>query len=455
MNPVLPATTTQVVQNHAPVGPSPLESGPTAVKGKWNPTFYGFLEFDAIHDSTQSYANGCPGYLLLARPGTYAGDHGRTVFDARGSRFGFKLTAPEAEGMKATAVLEMDFVGNQLPTNYGTSSSGISEGATYTNPLMRLRHAAIKVESAYIDVLAGQYWNLFGWSPQFLPVSTEMPGFAGVPFGRSVQLRLSHTFNIKPMNIEVSAAASRPPERNSEYPDAQGGMRLSLNQRTGVFAAGATGGAFMEMAASIGVSGAYRRLKVAEFTATPAYRNGINAGGISIDAFLPILASSLKHKGNALNVTGNYTNGKGIADLYTPGTMGGAGFPALPNPNAVSPAPTWPQDIDNGLVTYDTNGQLHAIQWQTFMVGGQYYLPPTGRVWIAANYGYAKSGNIADYGLAADKIVTKYTFWDAVAFVNVSGPVNAAIEFAHSTQTYGDNKLAKNDRLMMSGYYAF
>ena len=273
------------------------------MKGKWNPTFYGFLEVDAMHDSTQSFANGCPGYFLIARPGTYAGSHGRTIFDARGSRFGFKLAAPEADGMKATAVLEMDFGGNQLPTNYGANPNGISEAATYSNPLMRIRHAAIKVESAYVDVLAGQYWQLFGWAPLFLPVTVQIPGFPGVPYGRNLQFRLSHVFKTQPIGVEVAVAAARPPQRNSEYPDAQGGVRVLLNGRTGAFALGATGGAFLEMPASIGVSGAYRRLAVAEFTAAPAGHNDVNVGGVSIDAFLPIIPSSLDHKGNALNLT--------------------------------------------------------------------------------------------------------------------------------------------------------
>jgi hypothetical protein len=171
---------------------------------------------------------------------------------------------------------------------------------------------------------------------------------------------------------------------------------------------------------------------------------------------VPILPSSLEHKKNALNLTANYTYGRGIADLYTPGTMGGAGFPPLTNSNGLSPAPTWPQDIDNGLVTYEQqNGVLHAIEWQTFMLGGQYYLPPSGRDWIAANYGYASSANIANYDLLRAQIVTTYTLWDAVVYVNVTGPVNVAGEFAHITDTYGDGQLAKNDRFMLSGYYTF
>jgi len=438
-----------------PVGLAPLENGPAPVKGKWSPILYGFLAFDMAHDSTQSFSTGSPGYLLIAKPGTFAGDHGRSLFDARGSRFGFRLSAPEMDGMKATAVIEADFVGNQLPMNYGTNATGISENSTYNNGLMRIRHAAIKIESRYVDVLAGQYWQLFGWAPIYLPVTTQIPGYPGVPYGRNTQLRVSHIFKTNPVSVELAVAAVRPAQRNAEYPDAHGGARLMINHWRGVSAVGATGAAFLEMAGGIAVSGIYRRLNVAEFAAAPSKQNGVTGGGVSVDAFLPVIPSSMGSKANALNITGNFTLGRAIGDMYAPGTIGGAGFPNLPNPNAVTPAPTWPQDIDNGLVTYDLAGGVHGIKWLTGFGGIQYYLPPSGRVWLAANYGYAKSSNIANYDLAKDRIVTKYTMWDGVAYVNIVGPVTFAAEFAREEQSYGDGKTAKNDRVMGSLYYQF
>jgi hypothetical protein len=82
---------------------------------------------------------------------------------------------------------------------------------------------------------------------------------------------------------------------------------MLLNGRTGAFAFGPTGKAFLEQPASIGVSGAYRRLGVSEFAAAPVGRKDIYVGGISIDAFLPIVPSSLEQKGKALKLTGNST----------------------------------------------------------------------------------------------------------------------------------------------------
>jgi hypothetical protein len=352
-------------------------------------------------------------------------------------------------------VIEADFVGNQLSMNYGANPTGISENSTYNNGLMRIRHAAIKIESRYVDVLAGQYWQLFGWAPIYLPVTTQIPGYPGVPYGRNTQLRVSHVFKTDPVSVELAVAAVRPSQRNAEYPDAHGGARLMVNHWRGVSAVGATGAAFLEMPAGIAVSGIYRQLKVAEFAAAPSKQNSVTGGGVSVDMFLPVIPSSLGNKANALNITGNFTTGRGIGDMYSPGTIGGAGFPGLPNPNGAAVAPTWPQDIDNGLVTYDLAGDIHAIKWQTAFGGIQYYLPPSGRVWLAANYGYAKSSNIGSYDLAPERIVTKYTMWDGVAYVNIVGPVTFAAEFAREEQTYGDGKTATNDRFMGSLYYQF
>jgi len=120
--------------------------------------------------------------------------------------------------------------------------------------------------------------------------------------------------------------------------------------------------------------------------------------------------------------------GSGIADLLTAG--GGAEFPTLPNPAQANPPPEYEANIDNGLVTFDTQGVLHSIDWQAFKVGLQYYLPPSGRLVFAANVTQAHSknmqklfpkggaeiellGRVADTSLYADANL----FWDATPAV--------------------------------------
>ena len=108
------------------------------VHSKWDATLYGFAELDVINDSTQGFGE-LAGGSAIARPNTYAGDHGQTTYTTRNSRIGFKLAAPEANGIKASAQLEMDFLGNQPP--------GISDASLYQNPTFRIRHMNVKLET--------------------------------------------------------------------------------------------------------------------------------------------------------------------------------------------------------------------------------------------------------------------------------------------------------------------
>jgi len=131
------------------------------VFGKWATTLYGFLEGDTIYDSTQSFTDAAGNAQVLRPsgktapvvpvipslpPGTaqpiqptqgYLGSHGQMLFSVRNSRLGLRLHAPGTETVHTSAMLEMDFLGNQ--------PSGVSQSSTFTSPTMRLRHAMFRV----------------------------------------------------------------------------------------------------------------------------------------------------------------------------------------------------------------------------------------------------------------------------------------------------------------------
>ena len=123
----------------------------------------------------------------------------------------------------------------------------------------------------------------------------------------------------------------------------------------------------------------------------------------------------------------------------------------------VTPAPTYAADIDNGMVTFDASGHVHTIDWQSYIVGVQYYLPPSGKVWVSANYSGMKSGNATSYVNAAGaaKIFDKSYWADANVFCDVTSAVRLGAEYAYFHQTYGDGTAAKNTRLQFSGFYLF
>lgn len=271
---------------------APLESGPQPVKGKWNPVLYGFVEFDSIHDTTESF-NDLAGNAAIANPhGTYPGNHGRTQFGVRNSRIGFKLSAPESNGIKTTGILEMDFLGNQPGSPAPTTGTALSEGAYFASPTFRVRHFALKLEDPYVDVLLGQYWQLFGWQSMFHPNTVEIQGVPGQVFSRTPQARLSHVFKTQPINLEVAVAAARPPQRDSGVPDGQAGLRVIINDWKGVHTMGGAGTAVD--GASLGVSGVERKFVLPEYSPTPSptATRSTSGWGISLDALLPVIPAS-------------------------------------------------------------------------------------------------------------------------------------------------------------------
>jgi hypothetical protein len=235
-------------------------------------------------------------------------------------------------------------------------------------------------------------------------------------------------------------------------PDGQAGLKLTFNDWKGVHTAGSAGTSADGLA--IGVSGVARRFVLPSFAGTEQSKK--NGWGVSIDALLPVIPASMEHRENALTLTGSFVTGSGTSDLYT-GLNGGVGFPAPPNPTMASPAPTYAADIDNGMVTFDSQGHLHTIDWQSYIIGVQYYLPPSGKVWVSANYSGMKSDNAASYVNAAGsaKIFNKSYWADANLFVDLTSAVRLGAEYAYFHQTYGDGVAAKNTRLQFSGFYIF
>jgi hypothetical protein len=166
-----------------------------------------------------------------------------------------------------------------------------------------------------------------------------------------------------------------------------------------------------------------------------------NGSGVSVDVLIPVIpVKTLADHGNALTFTGELSTGTGIADMYT-GMDGGSRFPVLPNPASNPIAPTYAADVDPGLVTFDRNSKLKSINWQAFVIGGQYYLPiGGGRVWVAGIYSQIKSNNIktltpfTGYG----GIFTKMEYIDANLGWDITPALVLGLSFQTVKQTFGD-----------------
>jgi hypothetical protein len=422
----------------------PPPAVPQPALSKFKLTFYGFLELDAMYDSTQSFGEAV-GATLVARDDSYAAEHSRLQFSARNSRFGVRINAPELGDIKTSGVLEMDFFGVQAP--------GISSASTVSNGTFRLRQAFVRVETPVVDVLFGQTYHLFGWQPFFFPMAVSYFPIMNQVFGRQPQLRISKTIKSQALNVDVAVSASKPPQVNSGVPDIQGGVKLGFNGWRGLHTPSASG--LLHDPLTIGVSGVVRKFRVAEFAASPADTNSATGYGLAASALIPVIpAASLEDAGNSLTLVGTFFSGTGVADLL--GVPQNVPYPALPA-NLDGTVPAFTADIDPGLVTYDGSGELQTINWTGFTVGLQYYLPPAGKVQLALNYTQGEAGQLtADNGWAMYRTFSrKGRYIDANLFFDVTAALRLGLSYQNNRHTYPDGEEATNHRAMGAFYLNF
>jgi hypothetical protein len=484
----------------------------------WKGTFYGFLELDAIRDSTQSFSDSVGNTPLLRSDGsspaylpigtnllgvTYGSRNPRVFFTPRNTTFGFKVAPPDIGSVKINGIIEFDFFGNQ-PGSPFAANSAVTESEYFSSATPRMRHAYVELKSDFIDVLAGQAYNLFGWQPLFFPATDSFLGLPNMVFDRRAQLRLTKVIETDPITVRVAGAALRPAQADSGFPDLSGGILVQINPWKGAHMAG-PGQAKLDPL-SIGVSGVYRQFKVAQFennAGDPSIAQQVataNGYGISIDALLPIIpVKDAKDRSNGLTVTGSFVTGTGIGDLYTGGLTGGAHFP-LPNGPQGPFTGTYSSNIDPGLVQYsieqqgpattasplttpvtDANGNwvgiLRTLDWQSFMIGVQYYLPfLSGRWVITGNYTHAFSDNIQQQNTASfaneksaggdpTRTFSAANYYDANLFIGITDSFKAALSWQRVEQHFLAHGLAgqevmgdspeHNDRLEISTFFFF
>jgi hypothetical protein len=411
--------------------PTPQRAPVYGKRGDWFIEPYGYARLDAIEDSTQSFEDGIQPNLV-ARVGTYRGDHRRTIFTARDSRLGIYVGAPTFEGIRSSAQIELDFYG-LVPTDARRHDSVVF------GPV-RIRHAYLKLETPVIDVVAGQYYDVFGWGSYFYPATV---GYLGVPaqvYHRNPQLRLEKKLHLGKLEVMLAAAAVRPGQRDSGVPDGEAGVKLAYGGWSGAAMPGFGRPALSPI--SIGVSGLYRRFEVPAFRAEPGSQAVKTSGyGLAVSALVPVIpVKDIENHGNALTLTGEFSTGKGIADMYT-FMDGGSRFPLLPNPSMAAPAVQYQANVDPGLVTFDRAFELKAISWRALVAGLQYYLPiGGGRVWIAGIYSRIWSDDIKQLTpfVSWGAIFTKMDYIDANLGVDITPALVLGLSFQTVKQTFGD-----------------
>jgi hypothetical protein len=436
----------------APPPPAPKPAAPApllAAEPGWQMGFFGFIELDALWDSTQSFSETVLNQTIQ-RPHTIAGDNPRFQGTAKDSRLGYKIVAPAFGSLKASGFMEADFFGI-IPTT-------ASQDQSYTYDSVRLRQYYAKLETPFLDVLAGQTFDLYGWGGQgFFANTPAFLGVMGEVFHRNVQLRLTKVIATSAFDLEIAAAGVRPATRDSGVPDLQAGLKLSLNGWQGASSQGPRPAKLAPLA--IGVSAVGRRLAVTDFQTITADPQVIYGWGAAVDAFIPIIPASGKDLSNTLSVTGEYSRGTGVTDLYLTLT-GGVLFPSLPNPKNLLPAPAYTPNVDPGIVTFDVDGLVRTINWQGLMVNAHYHLPfRQGKMLaISGTYSQIQSSNALTLTpvMGQPFVWSKGQYIDGTVWWSITPAFQMAVSFQTMAQTYGgDGIVARNNRIHAGWWFFF
>ena len=442
---------------------------------KFKVTLFGFAELDMIRDSTQ-FLTEAPGNGIV-RGNTdvtkFAGTHERTMFSVKNSRVGLKLAAPEVGGVKSSGFFEADFFGNQ-PLAYSDSivpineppnmvnnrlPTAVNETTSNINAGLRLRHYYVKLETPVVDILAGQYFDVFGWGGgPFFPSTVSLLGVVGQLFHRQPQLRLSHRFKSNAVDFEIAAAGSRPVQRDGGYPDAEGGMRVFFNGWKGVHSQ--SSGQPVADPLCIGVSGLFREFRLNEFTAlVPTQYINERGWGVAAQAMIPIIPATVDDQRNALSLTLEFNMTSGASDYYT-NLTGGDTTPQITD-GAGNTVP-YAANLDPGIVDWsNAYGAFVPIKWQGILAGLQYHLPiDEGKIWISALYARLTSSNISEVALKPYNAYKKSEYFDASAFLAFAASTQIGVMYQTMKQTYVDDsdvslKAARNHRVHVAVLFFF
>lgn len=438
----------------APVEVKPVAAEPTPAperrghKPGWQLDVYGTAALNVIHDSTQGVGEGLNNNIL-PRPGSYRTEHDQLQFSARDSRLGLVVKAPELSSVKLSARVEIDFRGVTYPE--------ITENDLYIFGTPRLRYFYSEAKTPVVDILAGQYEDLFGWGGAgFYPNTLAFLGVTGQIFHRQPQVRLTKELDLGPVGFDVATAVARPVQRASGVPDLQAGLKLDFAHWTGARTPGYGKTDIGPLA--IGVSGILRRLEPAEFLAEPGDSVKEWGWGYALNALIPVIPASDKEDvRNALTLTGEYSNGTGIADLYTELT-GGVLFPTIANLQGDPIPPLYRPDMDPGIATFDGEGRLKTVNWKAFVVGLQYYLPVfKGRISISGVYSRLESNNAAQLTPVPFRqaVYDKAEYVDGNLFVRLTEDYRVAGSFQTVKQTFSDGVATRNNRIQGALHFTF
>ena len=413
-------------------------------KDQWKISLGGFVETDFISDSSRSFAETI-GNTPVVRGDTV----GRTQLSIRNSRLSFAIEAPPVEDWKSKGYFEFDLLGFD-PAPGATNT----EFSYFSSPTFRARHGYLQMEKNGWLLLAGQTWMLLGWQPYYFLPTAEVAPIPAMLYNRTPQFRVQKTMNLENQtDLQAALGVMRPPQRDSNLPGFEGGLRLVVGSRTSGFVGGASSPQKTQPM-SLGVSGAFREIviptNIADTTSPQAHFPG---HALALNALLPIVASSDgKDVGHTLTLGGEFTTGTGYGDQLN----GWTGNQASPL-NSAAAGSEKNVNLDAGIGGFNsTTGAFSLVNLQSFNAHLQYHLSAESRTWLSAGYGELKSNNIGSMNPAAGKVAYDK---ERVYFGNImhdcTSQIRWGFEYSYTRTHYTDGAWAHNSRYQITALFLF
>ena len=361
---------------------------------------HGFTEIDMFNDDTQSFTE-VVGDGAVKLPNSFAADNGITQFSTRNTRIDV-LGQTTIGSWKTKGYVEGDFFGFEgSGPNYGTVTAGTNDASLnseykfYTQPTFRIRHAYVDATNTDtgFEVLAGQWWSIFGWNMDYVLASVSVNPDMGVLYERTPQLRIQENLGGGDWTLQIAADMEKPEQAQSEAPNVNEGVRFLLNNWKGRFA-GATS-ASKAVPLSIGISETNARYDWAvSSTAFSGETDGSMWGSaVAVDAMIPLVPSD--NDGFSVILGGEATSGAGDTDGFN-----GGGFSGLKSLDGVGGIPTGStvvSDLDPGVVGLDSHNRVELVDIESWDAQIQISLPRSEGSIITAGYGSIFSPTITSW----------------------------------------------------------
>jgi hypothetical protein len=314
----------------------------------------------------------------------------------------------------------------------------------------------VQAEASGWQIIAGQTWSLFGWTPNFVLASESIAPDPGTAFQRVPQFTVIKQFLITEENkIFAGVSALKPAQIDSSFPSVDAGIRWVWLGRAAGFS-GATG-EIKAQPLSLGVSGRASEFYYLNDPTNNTSGTHLLGSAIAINAFVPLLATAdQKTVDHTLAVAGEYTRGRGYAEVF-PGFTGGIGPYVSGKSGKLDVLPSG-TNVDGGQVGLDPGLGIQLLHLQSWNLQAQYHLPEQFRTFITAGYGQLWADNVdtmTGEGLSADSIVNRSEIYFTNLFHNWTSQIRTGVELGQSRTTYSDTVVSHNNRIQFSAYFFF